>query len=165
MNWFSPNYFNYQDIDKDNHPYLERLFVKSFLTCSFPGRNSGPRSCTKVYTTLSALATPCPLCDLLWLQQWAVSTERKNKHLQGPVEFDGLCSVGQTVGRAPGSVGEPSSSLGSLLATLQKQGEEANLAVKFCFQVCHSLGAGPGHAAGYSVRYGTHVVPRGWKAG
>lgn len=40
-----------------------------------------------------------------------------------------------TVGRVPGLVGEPLSSPCSFLVTLQKQGETASLAVKFCFQV------------------------------
>lgn len=31
MNWFSPN-SSYQDGDKDDHPHLERIFVKSFLS-------------------------------------------------------------------------------------------------------------------------------------
>lgn len=69
MNWFSPNYFSDQNRDKDYYPHLETIVVKSFLTFLSPGRNSGPQSCTKAYTTFSALATPCPLCDLLWLKQ------------------------------------------------------------------------------------------------
>lgn len=72
------------------------------------------------------------------------------------MEFDGLRSVAQTVGRVPGSVGEPSSSPHSFLVTLQKQGERANLAVKFCFQVWPSLGSGPGRAAVYLMRL-THL--------
>ena len=51
------------------------------------------------------------------------------------MEFDGLCSVGQTVGRVPDLVGEPLGSPRSFSVTLQKQEETASLAVKFCFQV------------------------------
>lgn len=68
MNWFRSNDFC-QDRDKDSHPHLERIFIKSFLSFSFPERNSSPWSYTQEYTTFSALATPCPLCDLPWLKQ------------------------------------------------------------------------------------------------
>lgn len=46
MNWFNNNYF-YQDRNKNNHPYLEGIFVKSFLTLSFHSRNSSPQSYKK----------------------------------------------------------------------------------------------------------------------
>lgn len=41
MKWFSSNHFH-QEGDKDDPLYFERIFVKSFLTLSFPGSNSGP---------------------------------------------------------------------------------------------------------------------------
>ena len=49
-NGFSPKYFN-QDRDKDSHLHLEGTFVKSLLTCSFPGRNSDSGSCTREHPT------------------------------------------------------------------------------------------------------------------
>lgn len=87
------------------------------------------------------------------LKQWAVSTERKNKHLSGPVEFDGLCSVGQTVGRVPGSVGEPSSSPRSFFGHSANTRREGQAGSEVLFPGLAWSRSGPGHAAVYLVRY------------